>query len=283
MKTGKSITPTKLLSSRDILSIVNMEEAINVIEKAFHDFSAQRYVMPVRTVTDFGENELSLFYKPCYLPSEDIVCVKLISQLKKSHPDDIPTIRGLIILTDPVTNSAKAIMDGASLTAIRTGAASGVATKHLARENSAVLALFGAGTQAYTQLEAVCSVRTIEETFIYDINRDAAERFARHFKDKSGSKISVADDLSSLPMADIICTVTPSAKPLFSVESLKPGVHINAVGSYNPRMQELPNDLFTRAFLYVDHKESCFSESGDLINPMKQGTLNMDNYRGEIG
>ena len=274
---------TKILTSRDILPLVSMKEAIDVIEKAFKDFSAGHYVMPLRTVTDFGADELSLFYKPCWLPSEDIVSVKLLSQLKKNHSKDIPTIRGLIILTNPVTNSVKAILDGASLTAVRTGAASGVATRHLAREDSKVLAVFGGGTQGYTQFEAVCCERNITDAFIYDINRETAERFAGYFKDKSSCNIQVAHDLSFLPLADIICTATPSAEPLFPVELLKPGVHINAVGSYNPKMQELPNELFAKALLYVDHQESCFSESGDLIKPLKQGTLNMDNYRGEIG
>ena len=275
--------PTKILSSRDITSLVTMAEAINVIEKAFRDFSARLYTKPVRTITDFGPNELSLFYKPCYLPSEGIVCVKLLSQLKNIHPTDIPTIRGLIILTDPATNSVRAILDGTSLTAIRTGAASGVATRHLARKESSVLALFGAGTQAYTQYEAVCCEREIAETYIFSTDREAAQRFVSHFKGKSNATIHVADDLSLLARADIICTATPSATPLFADGLLKPGVHINAIGSYNPQMQELPNELFSRALLYVDHDESCFSESGDLINPLKLGTLNMENYRGEIG
>jgi ornithine cyclodeaminase/alanine dehydrogenase len=274
---------TKLLSSRDITYLVTMPEAINVIEKAFADLSAGLYTMPVRTITDLGANELSLFYKPCNLPSEGIVSVKLLSQLKKDHPKDIPTIRGLIILTDPVTNSVRAILDGTSLTAIRTGAASGVATRHLARKEAAILAVFGAGTQAYTQFEAVCCEREVTEAFIFDRNRGKAERFAHHFKDKFHGSITDTDDLSLLARADIICTATPSAKPLFAANLLKPGVHINAIGSYNPQMQELPNELFSTSLLYVDHEESCFSESGDLINPLKLGTLNMENYRGEIG
>ncbi|MDX9930153.1 MAG: hypothetical protein RBS37_09920 [Bacteroidales bacterium] len=276
-------TPTKILSTRDILTLVTMDEAIDVIAKAFEDLSRGRYVMPLRTVNDIGPGEIASFYKPCWLPSGQSLSVKLLSQLKKSHPKHIPTIRGLIILTDTETNSIKAIMEGAILTAIRTGAASGVATRHLSREDSSVLAVFGAGTQGYTQFEAVCSVRDITEAYIYDRNRKTAERFAEHFRGKFTCNISVADDLSFLHHADIICTATPSDKPLFTTESLKAGVHINAVGSYNPQMQELPGDLFSKAFLDVDHEESCFSESGDLINPLKQGKLNMDNYRGEIG
>ena len=141
----------------------------------------------------------------------------------------------------------------------------------------------GGGTQAYTQFEAVCCEREITEAFIFDINRAKAERLANHFKGKFNGRITVTDDLSLLSRADIICTATPSTKPLFPANLLKPGVHINAIGSYNPQMQELPNELFTTALLYVDHEESCFSETGDLINPLKLGTLNMENYRGEIG
>ncbi len=276
-------TPTKILSASDIRTLMTLDEAIDVIAKAFEDLSRGLYVMPLRTVNDIGPGEIASFYKPCWLPSQHTLSVKLLSQLKTAHPKHIPTIRGLVILTDTETNSIKAIIDGATLTAIRTGAASGAATRLLAREDSRVLALFGGGTQGYTQFEAVCSVREITEAYVFDTDRESAERLAHHFNNKFPCNITVADDLSFLPRADIICTATPSGKPLFTTDSLKPGVHINAVGSYNPQMQELPDDLFKSALLYVDHEESCFSESGDIINPLKKGTLNMDNYRGEIG
>jgi len=275
--------PTKILSASDIRTLITMDEAIDVIAKAFEELSRGSYVMPLRTVNDIGPGKIASFYKPCWLPSQHTLSVKLLSQLKTDHPKHIPTIRGLVILTDTETNSVKAVIDGATLTAIRTGAASGAATRVLAREDSGVLALFGAGTQGYTQFEAVCSVREIREAYIFDIDHASTERLANHFREKFNCNITVADDLSVLSRADIICTATPAGKPLFTTDSLKPGVHINAVGSYNPLMQELPEDLFSKALLYVDHEESCFSESGDIINPIRSGMLNMGNYRGEIG
>jgi len=92
-----------------------------------------------------------------------------------------------------------------------------------------------------------------------------------------------ATDLSYLKEADIICTATPSGKPLFPFDMLKKGVHINAIGSYSPKMQELPDELFSVASLFVDQKDSCFSESGDIIVPMKKGTFIPENYKGELG
>lgn len=273
----------KLLTSADIKDLISMEEAIEVMKMAFGDLSMGKYRMPVRTVTDFGSDELSLFYKPSFLPAEDFIGIKLISQSKGKALHGNPAIQGIVVLINSRTNSIIGLMDGTYLTALRTGAASGIATRLLSRRESSVLALFGAGAQGYTQFQAVCCERAVRRAYIYDLNPDSVNLFIDFFKSKTDIELVHATDLSHLKEADIICTATPSGKPLFSLDMLKKGVHINAIGSYNPKMQELPDELFSIASLFVDQKESCFSESGDITVPMKKGTFNPGKYKGEIG
>ncbi len=273
----------KLLTSEDIKDLISMEEAIEVMKMAFWDLYLGKYRMPVRTVTDLGANELSLFYKPSFLPAEHRIGIKLLGQSKGKPLHGNPAIQGIVILIDSETNSIIGLLDGTWLTALRTGAASGIATRLLSREDSSVLALFGAGAQGYTQFEAVCCERPVRRAYIYDLDSEAVERFIDFFKEKTDVELLPAANLSSLKEADIICTATNSKKPLFTTDMIKKGVHINAIGSYNPGMQELPEDLFSVASLFVDQKDSCFSESGDIIVPMKKGTYKPENYKGEIG
>lgn len=260
-----------------------MKEAIEVMKLAFSDLSMSKYLMPVRTVTDFGSGAITLFYKPSFLPAEAMIGIKLLSQSRGKPLQGNPAIQGIMMLIDSESNSIIGLLDGSYLTALRTGAASGIATRLLSRSESSVLALFGAGAQGYTQFEAVCCERAIRRAYIYDISPEAVGRFIDFFKPKTDIELLHGEELSSLKEADIICTATTSGKPLFVSDMLKKGVHINAIGSYKPEMQELPDDLFSVAALYVDHKDSCFSESGDIIIPLGKGTLNPDNYKGEIG
>ncbi|MCU0378875.1 MAG: ornithine cyclodeaminase family protein [Bacteroidales bacterium] len=273
----------KILTSEEIKDLVSMKEAIDVMKLAFSDLSMGKYRMPVRTVTDFGNGAISLFFKPSFLPQEERIGIKLLSQTRNKPSQGSPAIQGIMVLIDSATNSIIGLLDGSYLTALRTGAASGIATRLLSRSESSVLALFGAGAQGYTQFEAVCCERDIRKAYIYDTSSEAADRFIAFFKAKTDVELLHGADLSSLREADIICTATNSGKPLFQTDMLKKGVHINAIGSYKPQMHELPDDLFSVASLYVDHKDSCFSESGDIITPLEKGIFNHDNYKGEIG
>lgn len=273
----------RLLTSEEIKNLISMKEAIDIMKLAFSDLSMGRYLMPVRTVTDFDSGAISLFYKPSFLPADNRIGIKLLSQSRGRPLQGNPAIQGIMILINSENNSIIGLLDGTCLTALRTGAASGIATRLLSRSESSVLALFGAGAQGYTQFEAVCCERAIRRAYIYDISSEAVKRFIDFFRPATDVELLPGTDLSYLREADIICTATTSLKPLFPTDMLKKGVHINAIGSYSPKMQELPDNLFSVASLYVDHRESCFSESGDIIIPVSKGTFNPGNYKGEIG
>jgi ornithine cyclodeaminase len=178
-------------------------------------------------------------------------------------------------------------MDGTYLTALRTGAASGVATELLSRDEAGVVAIIGAGVQARTQLEAVCTVRDVEKVWVYDCVAETAAVFIEEMKTKGDpipSEIMLAESpAQAVSDADIICTATTSSKPVFNDDSLKPGVHLNGVGSYTPEMQEIPSPTVVRSKVVVDSRSACLSEAGDIIIPLKQGLITEAHIQGEIG
>ena len=175
------------------------------------------------------------------------------------------------------------LMDGEYITALRTGAASGLATRFFARQNAQTLALFGCGAQGKTQLEAVACERNIKKAYIFDKNSKRANRFILEMRNNLDLELIFTRDISVLAEADIICTATNSRKPLFSRSDVKKGVHINAIGSFQPHMQELDPLLIRDAKVYVDQMESCLKESGDLIKPISKGIISGNDIIGEIG
>ena len=258
-----------------------MGEAIAALGAAFGELSSGKSIMPVRTVSTFGE--MLLLVKPAYSPATNHAAVKLLTQVAGNPARGLPLIQGLVFLMDSTDGSMLAMMDGKYITALRTGAASGLATQLLARQDATVAAIFGAGAQGATQLEAVCAVRPIEKAYIFDVDPAAAAMYAERQSATLGIPVLVGSALDALRDVDVICTATGARAPLFRSEHLKANVHINAVGSFRPHMQELPPEWVASASVYVDHVDSCLAETGDLLIPIEQGLITRAHIRGEIG
>ena len=180
----------------------------------------------------------------------------------------------------------RALLEGSSLTAIRTGAASGAAIDLLSRPESTVVAIFGAGAQGRTQLEAACTARHISTAWIYDPTPGKAEGLVA---DMAGAG-SVPRDLriardakEAVAQADIICTATTSPTPVYRASDLKKGVHISAVGSYTPEMQETPTEVVEQAMVVVDSRPAALAETGDLIQPIRAGRFHESRIHAELG
>ncbi len=275
--------PIKLIKSSEIKQHFSMLEAIDAMAEAFASLSSGESFVPQRLVTTHGEPPMSLFLKPAFVAPKKKVSIKILTQKKLGALNGIPAIIGVIMLIDTITGEVLSIMDGEYLTALRTGAASGLATKYFARAESDTLAIFGCGAQGRTQLEAVSAVRNISKVWIYDKNMKMAENFISEMKAKINADIIIADNLNILKNCDIICTATNSESPLFQKKHIKEGVHINAIGSYKPMMQELDPYILQHASIYVDQKEACLAESGDLIKPISSGIFKSNHLKGEIG
>ena len=277
----------RVLSQNDVRQAVSMAQAIEIVKGAFAQLSAGQAVVPIRTQLEVARHEGITLFMPAYLQESDDLGVKIVSVFPCNLERGLPTIHALVAVVDAETGCPAAIMDGTYLTALRTGAASGAATDLLARTDARVAAVFGAGVQGRTQLEAVCQVRDIEKVWIYEVNREAAEQYTEEMRERGGripgDIIIASSPTEAVREADVICTATTSSTPVFADADLKAGVHINAVGAFTPEMQEVPEDTIQRARLVVDSREACWAEAGDLIIPRHKGLISENDVYAELG
>lgn len=264
-----------------------MAEAIQAVREAYVQLSAGQAEVPLRTPVPVEKRDAVTLFMPAYLAASDALGAKIVSVFPGNPARGLPLIHAVVLVLDAETGCPVALMDGTYLTALRTGAASGVATDLLARPDVAVAAILGAGAQARTQLEAVCTVRKIEQVWVYDMDRRAADAYVAEMKARGKpipADMAVAESpAQAVRHADVICTATTSRTPVFADADLKPGVHINGIGSYTPEMQEVPVETVVRARVFVDSRLASLAEAGDLLIPLRQGLLTETNICGEIG
>jgi ornithine cyclodeaminase len=257
------------------------------VKEAYIQLSMGQAVLPLRTPVEVEKRSAVTLFMPAYLAASDAMGAKIVSVFPENPSQGLPLIHAVVIVVDAETGCPVALMDGTHLTALRTGAASGAATDLLARPDARVAAIFGAGAQARTQLEAICTVRPIEKVWVYDTAPGAALAYVVEMKGH-GQPIPADVAVAASPAqavgeADVICTATTSTTPVFADAHLKPGVHINGIGSYTPEMQEIPAETVARARVVVDSRSASLAEAGDLIIPLAEGLISKASIHGEIG
>ena len=277
-----------LLTAEDVHKALPMNEAIEAMKNAFASLSRGTAVVPLRTRLSIPDSEALSLFMPAFVNSEEgkALAIKVVSLFPTNPTRGLAYIQAAVLVFDPETGRAIALLEGSSLTAIRTGAAGGAAIDLLARPDSKVVAIFGAGAQGRTQLEAACTARKIEAAFIYDANAEKAQTFAAEMNGRGPipRDIRVAGSAKeAVEAADIICTATTSLRPVFSDKDIKTGTHISAVGSYRPDMQEVPAETLERAKVFVDSRSAALEEAGDLIQPMHARLFNESHICGELG
>jgi alanine dehydrogenase len=277
----------RVLRREDVQQAISMAQAIEAVKGAFAQLSAGRANVPLRTQLPVPQHDGVTLFMPAYLEETNSLAVKIVSVFPNNLDQGLPTIHALVIVVDAATGQPIAAVDGTYLTALRTGAASGAATDLLARSDAQRVAIFGAGTQGRTQLQAVCEVRQVAKVWVYDTVRARAEQYAAEMRQKGGkipTNIEVADSpADAVAGADIICTATTSSTPVFHDASLKPGVHINGIGSYTPQMQEIDEATVARAKIVVGSRSACLAETGDLIIPLGKGLISESDIHAELG
>lgn len=273
----------RFLSAEDLRKTLSMAEAIAAVKDAFLQLSGGQAIVPLRTPMALGDGDGGALFMPVYLPESGQIGLKAVSVFSENPRKGLPVIQALFLIMDGRDGRPLAVMDGELLTALRTGAASGLATDLLARSEARTVAVIGAGVQGRTQLEAVCAVRPIERAYAIDIDRDRAEAFAREMSDRLAIPVAAEETERALPHCDVLCTATAATRPVFSDRHLAPGVHINAVGSYRPEMCEIPEATVARALVVVDSRAACLAEAGDLIQPIEAGRVDASHIRAEIG
>jgi alanine dehydrogenase len=189
-----------------------------------------------------------------------------------------------VLLQNPETGDVICIMDGGYLTAVRTGAVSGVASQYLARKDkNQVAGIFGAGVQAKMQLWAVAIARDISKAYVYDKFDEAANKFAIEMGEKLKLEVIKVDSPEKILDADIICAATSSPTPIFAGKKVKNGTHINGIGSHTPGARELDAEIIKRSKLIADSREACLKEAGDIMIPIKDGIINENHIWAELG
>lgn len=275
--------PPRYFPAEETRGTLTMADAIKAVKEALAELSTGRAIVPARTSLEVPGSRTTALVMPAFLPRTGRLGVKLISLCEDNPAKGLPLAQAVTILMDADNGTPLAVLDAGYLTAVRTGAAAGVATDVLARRDARVAAIFGAGVQGRTQLEAIAAVRPLRKAFVFDVDAGAASVFAKELSARLGLEVEPASSPAALREADIVSTATTSATPVFADGDLKPGVHINAIGSYKPHVREIPAEAVLRARVFVDDRRSALEEAGDLIIPIREGLIGEDHVRAEIG
>ena len=255
-----------------------MSDAISAMREAFITLSNKMAIVPNRINLPIKDQNALHLSMPAYIKGGKYIMVKLVNVHYDNPKNNLPLINGLILMMDAKHGKPIALIDGKSVTALRTGASSGLATELLSKKDSKLAVVFGTGVQAYTQIEAIRSVRDLEKVKVIGRDIDKAQKFCNQF-DQSveiGTKDCLID-------ADIICTATTSKTPLFEFGDLNPGVHINAVGAHQSTSRELPSELIQNGKVFIDQLSPSKHEAGDILIPIEEGKYTWDKIEGELG
>ncbi len=265
----------------EVRRILTMERCLPLMEKTLRDFEEGKSLQQMRTIHTLPGGNLFGFM-PAY--SERYFGAKVVTAFHQNQGTEYPSHLGSVLLFDTAHGALRAMADATSITAIRTGAVSGAATKLLAREDASVLALLGAGTQARSHLEAIMPLRPIQQVKIFDQFQEAAEKLAKETQAQYGvSALACPSAAEAARGADIICTVTTSKEPILDRSMVKPGAHINAVGAFSPKTREISSDLAAASRLYADSKAAMCAECGEFLIPKAEGLLDESHIVGSIG
>lgn len=276
-----------LLTEKDVKEALTMKDVINAVVDAYCDYSNQLVDVPTRiTMHVRGEANSAIFLTANYqtLPYYGI---KQASSFPTNRSKGKNTVFADIHIYSADTGEPLAMVSASHLTAMKTGAASAVATKYLANDRESVLAVIGTGVQAQTQLDGIQQVRPLKQVRLFDLDDTKVKQFSNFVQDiKKGDYAVVvsssADDC--IEGADIVVTATTSAKPVFSGDHIQKGMHINAVGSFTPFMQEIDTRTILKANKIVtDNSEETWTVAGDLLIPFEQGQIDHSSLYAELG
>jgi alanine dehydrogenase len=277
----------RLLTRSDVQRSISMHEAVEAVKRAFVELSTNHADVPLRIALSQPKHDGVTLFMPGYLSDSESLAVKVVSVHNRNAERSLPLVNAVVIVIDPATGQAVAAMEGGYLTSLRTGAASGVATDLLARQDAEVAAVIGAGAQARTQALAVAAVRPVKRIWIYSRRREQVDEMIAEIRPQLGPSIELlAADSPSQAMREalVVCAATTSSIPVFEGAELRPGAHVNGVGSYKPEMQEVDCATLRRASkIVVDSREAAMAEAGDLIVAIERGEIRPSDIYAEIG
>jgi alanine dehydrogenase len=272
-----------LLSRSDLERLLDVPSVIQAVQQGFADHSAGQVQMPVRTAIRVSDPPGVLLLMPCAMTESRVLGTKLVTVYPRNPDLGLPTIGALYVLSDYETGFPLAVMDASFITGCRTAAASAVATRFLAREDTRTLGIFGTGVQAEFHALAIPVVRQIERIMVCGSSPQKAQRFADRMQGRCTAQVLAADSPEVVAAADIVVTATTASQPLFPGHVIKPGAHVNGVGSHAPAARELDAELVARSRVVVDTYEAAFAEAGDLLLAIEEGQIAREHVAAELG
>ncbi len=277
-----------VLGPDEIARLLPMDKAVSAMRSAFAAHVQGRIQAPPRAVLRTGGKRGATLVMSAALesPQRPLLVAKVVSVFPENSRRGLRAIHGTVLAIDAETGVPQALLDGGSLTAIRTAAACGLATDLLARPESEVLAVFGSGVHARTQVRAICTVRSIQEVRIFNPNIASARSMANDLSGcvpVSRGLRAVNSPAEALAGADVASVATTSRVPVFEDLCVPDGIHINAIGSFQPEDREMPGATVARARVVVDDRESALEEAGDILIPMSEGLFGAEHIHCDLG
>jgi ornithine cyclodeaminase/alanine dehydrogenase-like protein (mu-crystallin family) len=276
LESGFSIP--RFLDEHEVRARLSMSDLIEAMERALVEFSAGRVQQPVRTIMEFGGTSSFFGLMPSYVPALPALGSKLVTVCAANAARGLDTHQAIIVMLNPETGVAEAIMDGRYITEARTAAVSAVSAKYLARKDARVLGILGSGVQARSHLEALKLVREFQEVRVWSPTPERLRRFAA----ETGAR-AMASAEATVRGADVVVTVTPSPTPVVFSEWVGDGTHVIAVGSCRPTQRELDPALVQRSRLIVDSRAAALQEAGDVVMGIKEGRWTASHIEAELG
>ena len=272
------------INKEQIASLLPMHECIEVMEKMFRSLTAGTCLQPLRNIMRLPDGNGVLGMMPGHAGNLDVMGIKVITVFHANSEVGLPSHQGIVILFDAKHGQPLMLFDALEITAIRTAAASAVATKLLSKKDASVLAIIGSGEQAKRHIQAMMLVRKIKQVNIWSRKEKNANELMEEQSKQFNTPIIVCKRIEeAVKDAAIICTVTSSKEPLVKGDWIAAGTHINAVGSSTPVARELDTTAIVRSKLFADRYESIFNEAGDFLIPKKEGAVTDDHVKAEIG
>jgi ornithine cyclodeaminase len=274
----------RVLRGPEVRKLLPMRECIDLMQKTMIAVSEGRVVLPLRSILVMPDDRGMMGMMPGYLAEPECFGVKLVSLIPRNKPPMYSSHLGLVLLFEAEHGQPVALLDAAEITAIRTAAASGLATRLLARPDAGDLALLGAGEQARSHLEAMLCVRPLRRIRVWARDRDKAKVFAETEGGRHRVPIEIAATVrEAVAGADIICTTTKAREPMLLGDWLTPGVHLNVVGSSIAAAAEIDTPAVVKSRFFVDCRNSTMNEGGEYLRALRAGAITPDHILGEIG
>lgn len=276
-----------VVSQREVAALLPMAECMAAMADVLQAVARGEALLPLRQVLRLPGGKGAFAVMPAVLGGQEQVsslAVKAITVMPGNHGTAYDSHQGAVLLFEGEHGSLQAILDASAVTAIRTAAVSGVATRALAREDAGDLAMLGTGVQADTHLEAMLVARSLRRIRAWSRKPENVQAFAARAARRHGLKVEVARTArEALVDADLVCTVTSARDPVVQADWIAPGAHINAVGASVATARELDSATVTRARLFVDRRESAQAEAGDFLVPRAEGKVADGHILGELG